>query len=84
MIERLRGMDKNNDGKFSKDELPPRLQERFDALDANKDGSVELDELRAFRPDAGRRGEGSPRGDRPRRDRPAGERDRPADEKEKQ
>ena len=33
-------MDKNNDGKFSKDELPTRLQERFDALDANKDGVV--------------------------------------------
>jgi Ca2+-binding EF-hand superfamily protein len=84
LIDRLRGMDKNNDGKFSKDELPPVLQDRFDALDTNKDGSVELDELRAFRPVGTRRGEGSSRADRPRRDRPAGERDQPAEEKEKQ
>ena len=34
----LQRMDKNNDGKLSKDELPERMKENFDRLDANSDG----------------------------------------------
>jgi Ca2+-binding EF-hand superfamily protein len=74
MLERLRQFDQNGDGKFSKDELPPRLQERFDTLDANKDGFINPRELPAGQrsgADRPRRGEGAnrpgPRGNPPNR-----------------
>lgn len=41
--------DKNGDGKLSKDEAPPRLQERFEAIDTNKDGSLDRQEMQAAR-----------------------------------
>jgi Ca2+-binding EF-hand superfamily protein len=47
MLERLRQFDSNGDGKFSKEELPPRLQERFETLDTNKDGFINPRELPA-------------------------------------
>jgi Ca2+-binding EF-hand superfamily protein len=47
MLERLRQFDQDGDGKFSKEELPPRLQERFDALDTNNDGFINPRELPA-------------------------------------
>lgn len=43
-IERL---DKNKDGKLTKDEAPERLWERVSKADANKDGAVTKDELEA-------------------------------------
>src|SRR5262249_23125320 len=44
----LQRMDKNNDGKISKDEAQGPLKEAFDRLDKNKDGYLDKDELRAF------------------------------------
>lgn len=43
--EWFKRIDKNNDGKLSRDELPGAL---FDRLDANKDGFVTEDELKAL------------------------------------
>jgi acetyl esterase/lipase len=40
--------DANKDGKLTRDELPERLRERFEAIDANKDGSISPEEQRAF------------------------------------
>lgn len=42
-------LDKNGDGKITKDEAPARMQERFDAVDANKDGALDPQELQAAR-----------------------------------
>lgn len=46
LIERLRSLDKNGDGKWSADELPPFLQRQFDKLDANGDKLITGDELK--------------------------------------
>ncbi|MCA9015069.1 MAG: hypothetical protein KDA77_07025, partial [Planctomycetaceae bacterium] len=61
-------IDKNSDGKVSKDEAPERLQERFDTLDVNKDGFLDAGELSKLRPPSG--GAGGPGGG----SRPTGER----------
>ena len=43
--ERFRRLDRNGDGKLTRDEVPqPRL---FERMDANRDGTVTLDEARA-------------------------------------
>jgi Ca2+-binding EF-hand superfamily protein len=52
MIEQF---DKNGDGKLQKDELPPRLQARFDELDTNHDGALDESELKAVLPQLMRR-----------------------------
>ena len=44
--ERLRAIDKNNDGQISREEWPGN-QERFDRLDANHDGVITREEVRA-------------------------------------
>lgn len=46
LVERLRGLDKNGDGKWAVDELPPFLQRQFDKMDANGDKTLDGDELR--------------------------------------
>ena len=38
------GLDKNNDGKLTKDEASAKMKPYFDRLDSNKDGSVDLGE----------------------------------------
>lgn len=43
-------MDKNGDGKLQKDELPPRMQERFDETDTNHDGALDESELKTILP----------------------------------
>jgi len=39
--------DKNGDGKITKDELPKRMQKRFEKMDKNKDGSLDKTEQKA-------------------------------------
>lgn len=65
-IARVMQLDKNEDGKISKDEMPERMQGMLDRADANKDGALDKSELeeaaKRFREGAGRdrgpRGEG--------------------------
>lgn len=59
----LKRIDKNSDGKVSKEEAPERMQEQFDALDANKDGFLDAGELGKLRRPSG--GSGAPGGSRP-------------------
>lgn len=46
LVKRLEARDKNGDGKWSADELPPVLRGEFDKLDANNDGFIDQDELK--------------------------------------
>lgn len=48
MLERLNGMDKNGDGKLSRDELPEPLQAMLERFDRNTDGSLDQEELRSM------------------------------------
>jgi Ca2+-binding EF-hand superfamily protein len=43
--EYMTRLDKNGDGKISKDEAPERIKENFDRLDANKDGNIDAEEF---------------------------------------
>jgi acetyl esterase/lipase len=47
--EMLQRLDRNQDGKLTREELPPAIQGSFDRIDANKDGSVTVEELTQFR-----------------------------------
>lgn len=49
--EMFKQMDKNEDGKLSKEEVAdkPRLKEHFDEIDTNKDGFLEKAEMKAFK-----------------------------------
>ncbi len=42
-------LDKNDDKKLTVDELPERMQGRFDAIDTNGDGAVDAKEFATFR-----------------------------------
>lgn len=74
-------MDRNGDGKISKDEAPDRMKDAFDRLDSNSDGFLTVEEIRAIaerfqnRPGANR-----PEGDTPRPRRPASD-DKPSEKK---
>lgn len=65
--ERLRGFDKNKDGKLTKDELPEFMQERFfERADTNKDGVIDDKELqKAAETSPGRPGGGGAPGANP-------------------
>jgi Ca2+-binding EF-hand superfamily protein len=41
----LERMDKNKDGKISRDEVQGRIKDNFDRIDTNKDGFLDRDEL---------------------------------------
>jgi len=45
----IKHLDKNADGKLSKEEAPERMRGHFDEIDANKDGQIEEQELQAMR-----------------------------------
>jgi predicted O-methyltransferase YrrM len=51
-------IDKNKDGKITKDELADWIWQRFAAADADKDGALTRQELEAMRPPGGERGPG--------------------------
>lgn len=44
---RFKTLDKDNNGKITKDEADERMASRFDVFDANSDGGVTLEELQA-------------------------------------
>ena len=78
MVERLKTLDKDGDGKISKEEAPERMAAMFDRIDANADGVIDQAEMKTmadrFRggpPAAG------PGGDAGRRPREGGNGDRP-------
>jgi Ca2+-binding EF-hand superfamily protein len=48
LAERVKGYDKNADGKVTKDELPRQLQRWFDRLDRDGDGALDDKELEAL------------------------------------
>ena len=49
MVDRMMSFDTDQNGLLSKDELPERMQIRFDMMDANNDGYVSKEELLAIR-----------------------------------
>lgn len=53
--QRLASYDKDGDGKLTKEELPERMQRRFDAMDTNKDGVIDADEQKAAAENSGSR-----------------------------
>jgi hypothetical protein len=65
MIERLKELDANHDGKIAKDEVPEQMLQMFERADTNKDGVIDEDELKAL-PErmASMRGQGGGRGGR--------------------
>ncbi|MGI8977623.1 MAG: EF-hand domain-containing protein [Pirellulaceae bacterium] len=60
--EFLTRLDKNGDGKISKEEAPDRMKENFDRLDANKDGFIEAEEFARTAGALGGRPAGAPPG----------------------
>jgi Ca2+-binding EF-hand superfamily protein len=50
LLDRLRSMDTDGDGKWSESELPPFLKQQFARLDTNKDSFVDADELKQALP----------------------------------
>ena len=48
VAQRLRRLDKNGDGRLSKEELPNQIQRRFETLDSNADGYLDQKELEAM------------------------------------
>jgi len=63
----IRRMDKDGDGKLTKDEAPEMMRNRFDQIDGNKDGFIDeaemnkvAEQMRGARPGDGRPGFGAP------------------------
>ena len=61
--EMFKRLDKDGDGKVSKEEAPERMKQNFETLDKNSDGFLTPDEIR--RPGGGPGGPGGPGGNRP-------------------
>ena len=49
MADMMLRRDQDGDGKLSKEEVPPRMAERFDQMDSNQDGSLDRNELQSAR-----------------------------------
>lgn len=86
IVQRIMGMDKNNDGKVTKDEMPEQMRQRIlERADTNKDGAIDKQEAEKMAEQirarggggrggqgGGRGGQGGPPGGRPPRpDRPS-------------
>ncbi len=82
MVERIMGMDKDGDGKVTKDEVPEQMQRMFERGDADGDGAISKAEAgKIAERMGGRGGPGGgrgrgPQGEEGRRERPQ----RPAEE----
>ena len=50
MVDRIMSWDANEDGIITRDEVPERTRDRFDAIDANGDGMLETEELESMSP----------------------------------
>ena len=72
--EAFKKLDKNADGKLSKDELPERMQGMIERADTDKDGTLSKDEIRKMAETQGRVGGGGPGGPGGGEGRPRGER----------
>ncbi len=48
LVERLMKRSSRPDGKLTKNDLPPRMQARFDKIDTNQDGLISEGELRTW------------------------------------
>ena len=48
MMDRIKSMDKNGDGKIERSEVPQGMQRMFNRLDANGDGVADKKEIEAF------------------------------------
>lgn len=70
--ELFRRLDRNRDGKITRDEVPPERQALFDRLDTDGDGAVSIEEHRAFRRN---QQQPAPDGQAPRRQQPPPEPD---------
>lgn len=46
IVERIMSLDKNGDGKITKDELPERMQFLIELGDTNKDGALDKEEIK--------------------------------------
>jgi hypothetical protein len=46
IVERIMALDKNKDGKITRDELPERMQFLIELGDTNKDGALDREEIR--------------------------------------
>jgi hypothetical protein len=44
MVKTLMAVNKNGDGKWTRDEVPARMQGFFDRSDANKDATLSMDD----------------------------------------
>ncbi|MEE2643033.1 MAG: hypothetical protein VX768_20565 [Planctomycetota bacterium] len=64
----LKALDRNQDGKLSREEAPDRMKERFAQMDGNGDGFVDRTELAKLMDMRGKRGAqpGGPAGESPR------------------
>jgi collagen type III alpha len=59
---RFKELDKDGDGKISKDEAPERMRDNFDRIDGNSDGFIDLAEMQqAMAAGRGRGGDGAQR-----------------------
>ena len=57
LVARIMQRSKRSDGKLTKDDLPERLQGRFEKIDANSDGFIDASELREWLTKVKRRAE---------------------------
>jgi hypothetical protein len=56
MVERIVALDKNKDGKLTRDELPERMHDLIARGDTNKDGALDKDEIKKLATDLPREG----------------------------
>ncbi len=62
LAARFKELDKDGDGKISKEEAPERMRDNFDRIDSNSDGFIDMEEMqKAMGAGRGRGGDGAKR-----------------------